>query len=135
MKQIYSKIKANKIIASIIKLKDIGDYRTDVSPESEYIQVSARSIEKGVKVPAHMHLPIERKTNITQETWIIISGKIELELFDLDNSFICKEIIEAGGSATLYRGGHSLKVIEEKTIMYEIKTGPYFGVESDKKLI
>tara|TARA_B110000483_G_C18188044_1_gene539747 strand:+ start:807 stop:1214 length:408 start_codon:yes stop_codon:yes gene_type:complete len=135
MKQIYSKIKKDKIIASIIKLKDIGDYRTDISPESEYIQVSARSIKKGINVPAHMHLPIDRETDITQETWIIISGKIEFELFDLDNSFICKGMIEAGGSVTLYRGGHSLKIIEENTIMYEIKTGPYFGIESDKKLL
>ena len=57
MKQIYSKTEVDKIIASIIKLKDIGGYRTDLSPESEYIQVCARSIEKGIKVPAHMHLP------------------------------------------------------------------------------
>lgn len=135
MKQIYSKVKKEKIIASIIKLKDIGEYRTDISPESEYIQVSARSIKKGIKVPAHIHLPIDRRTDITQETWIIISGKIEFELFDLDNSFICLGIIEAGDSLTLYRGGHSLKIIEENTIMYEIKNGPYFGIDSDKKLL
>jgi len=135
MKQIYSKVNTDKIIASIIKLENITDYRTDLSPENEYIQVSARSIKKGVKVPAHTHLPIDRHTNITQETWIIISGKIELELFDLDNSFICKKIIEAGGSVTLYRGGHSLKVKEQNTVMYEIKNGPYFGIEFDKKLI
>ena len=49
MKQIYSKVNTDKIIASIIKLENITDYRTDLSPENEYIQVSARSIKKGLK--------------------------------------------------------------------------------------
>lgn len=135
MKQIFSKIRKKEILASIIRLNEIGQYRTDISPENEFIQVSARLFNNKIKISAHKHLPIKRKSTITQETWIIISGKVYLELFDLDDKLIFQEFLNPGDSATLFRGGHSLKVEEENTIMYEIKNGPYFGVDSDKKLI
>jgi len=44
-------------------------------------------------------------------------------------------ILEDGDCLVLFRGGHSLEVLDKNTIMYEFKTGPYFGFEKDKETI
>jgi hypothetical protein len=133
MKKIYSKVNPDKLISSVVSIEDIGSYRTDISPESEFLQVSARSLNDKVFVKAHKHKPILRETTITQEAWIVHRGKIKAMIYDIDKTFIEEIIITDGGCIVLYNGGHSLTSLEENTIFYEIKTGPYFGYENDKE--
>jgi cupin fold WbuC family metalloprotein len=133
MKKIYSKVEPNKLISSVISLEDIMSYRTDVSPESEFLQVSARNLNNGVFVKAHKHKNIIRETNITQEAWIVHRGKIKAMIYDIDKNFLEEVTINDGGCIVLYNGGHSLTSMEENTIFYEIKNGPYFGYENDKE--
>ena len=38
----------------------------------------------------------------------------------------------SGDCIAIFNGGHSLKCLTDDTILYEIKTGPYFGAEKDK---
>ena len=135
MKQIYSKVSPNKLILSLIKFEDISEYRTDICPEQEYLQISGRKLKKGLKVAPHKHTPIERITYITQEAWIVLSGRIRGKFYDLDDSVLCEVEIEKGDVVVLFRGGHSLEVLEKNTIFYEFKTGPYLGVEADKENI
>ena len=39
-KQIYSKIYTDKLILSLLRYSDISEYRTDMCPDEEYLQVS-----------------------------------------------------------------------------------------------
>ena len=135
MKRIYSNIDSSKLILTILRFNNISKYRSDLSPDSEYLQVSGRKLEKGIKVAAHKHLPILRKTDITQEAWVILEGCVEGRFYDLDNSLLYTTKIKKGDVVVLYRGGHSLEVLSEDTIFYEFKTGPYFGYEADKENI
>ena len=77
MKNIYSKSNKEYLLASIINKSTITDYRQDLSPEDEFIQVSARKFDKLITVAPHKHLKIDRRSDITQETWIIIEGKVK----------------------------------------------------------
>lgn len=133
MNKIYSRVNSEKLICTIVSLDGITNYRTDMSPESEYLQVSARRLSENTHVKPHKHKPVERITQITQEAWFIHKGKIKAEIFDIDRTFIDEFIITDGGCIVLYNGGHSLTSLEENTIFYEIKTGPYFGYENDKE--
>ena len=133
MNKIYSRVNSEKLICTIVSLEEITNYRTDMSPESEYLQVSARRLSKNIHVKPHKHKPVERITQITQEAWFIHRGKIKAEIYDIDKTFVDEFIITDGGCIVLYNGGHSLTSIEENTIFYEIKTGPYFGYENDKE--
>jgi len=133
IEKIYSKIETNKLISSIISLEDIGCYRTDISPDNEFLQVSARNLKNITSVKAHKHKPIIRKTTITQEAWIVYKGKIKATIYDIDKTILKEIIIVDGGCIVLYNGGHSLTSLEENTIFYEIKTGPYYGYENDKE--
>ena len=133
MKKIFSNIDPKKLISTIISIEDINSYRTDVSPDSEFLQVSARRLDKDIFVKAHRHKYIVRETNITQEAWIVHRGKIKATIYDIDKKFLEEVIISDGGCIVLYNGGHSLTSMVENTIFYEIKNGPYFGYENDKE--
>ena len=65
----------------------------------------------------------------------MIFGKVKVYYYDLDKKLICTKIIKAGDiSVTLY-GGHNYKALSENTLVYEYKSGPYQGIENDKKFI
>ena len=133
MKKIYSKVDQDKLISSIISLEDIDDYRTDICPDTEFLQVSARSLKKDIHVKAHQHKPFVRETTITQEAWVVHRGKIKALVYDIDKTLLEEITINEGGCIVLFRGGHSLTSIVDDTIFYEIKSGPYRGYENDKE--
>ncbi len=135
MTKIFSKISPDVLIASHISGTQISDYRNDLSPADEFLQVSARNLKLGTKIKSHKHNPQERKTTLTQEAWIILSGKLKAVLYDLDDSFLTEIILESGGCIILFRGGHSLEVVADNTKFYEFKNGPYYGIEADKQSI
>jgi len=135
MERVYSKVNPDKLIISLLRYNDISEYRTDLCPDEEYLQISGRKIKSGTKVKAHKHLPIERKTDITQEAWIVFEGRIKGTFYDLDDSVLYETEIKKGDVIVLFRGGHSLEVLDEDTIFYEFKTGPYLGIEADKETI
>ena len=135
MERVYSKVNKDTLVLALMRYDEISEYRTDLSPDEEYLQISGRKLEKGLKVKAHKHTPIERKTDITQEAWIVFEGCIKGTFYDIDDSVLYETEIGKGDVIVLFRGGHSLEVLDEDTIFYEFKTGPYFGVEADKEAI
>ena len=123
--------KNNKINLGIIfRNKKITNRRNNLCNENEYLQVSTQKLNKNFEIKPHIHLKLNRKTTITQETWIIIKGEIEVKIYDIDKSYIKKLILKKGDLFILLRGGHSMKVLTNNTEFYEIKNGPYF---MDKK--
>ena len=135
MKRIYSKINPNKLILALMRYNDISECRYDLSPDEEYLQISGMKLKRGKKVKAHKHTPIERKTDITQEAWVVFDGCIRGIFYDLDDSVLYETDIKRGDVVVLFRGGHSLEVLDENTIFYEFKTGPYLGIKADKEAI
>lgn len=133
MKKIYSKIEPAKLICNFLKFSEITNKRCDISPEEEFIQVSGRILEKDFIVPAHKHNFQKRETNLTQETWIVIKGKLKAKFFDLDDKFLDEIIMNDGDCIAIFRGGHQLEVLDENTYFYEVKNGPYNGIQKDKK--
>ena len=114
--KVHSKIEPDTLIAIVNRFDDISEYRTDLSPPEEFLQGCARKISKSVQVPAHKHI-----------------GSVRVAYYDIDDSFLLETDLHEGDCAILYRGGHSLEVLEDNTIFYEFKTGPYFGVDADKE--
>jgi hypothetical protein len=48
---------------------------------------------------------------------------------------ITEEILEPGDISLTLHGGHNYVALEEDTLVYEFKTGPYLGQEKDKVFI
>ena len=131
-KKIYSKIEPDKILLSMIRLREINETRNDISPDEEFIQASGMILNSDFKVKAHKHKYQTRVTTLTQEAWVVIRGKIKAKFFDLDDKLIFETTLRDGDCVSIFRGGHSLEVIDNNTIFYEFKNGPYNGVTNDK---
>jgi cupin fold WbuC family metalloprotein len=132
MKKIYSKIDSNKLLHIIYRLSEDIEFRNNITPPEEYLQVAAIKMEKGKTFKAHKHIFQERVTDIAQESWVVIKGKVMAVLYDLDDKVIDTPILNEGDCSITFRGGHTYECLEDDTVVYEYKTGPYQGVEKDK---
>jgi len=135
MLNIYSKIDPEKIILTMIKKEDITSARKNLTPDEEFLQAGVKLTKAEDFFKPHKHLECNKKASMTQEAWVILDGKVKGTFYDLDDSLLCSIEMGSGDCAVIYRGGHSLRVLEDDTILYEFKNGPYFGTEKDKTFI
>ena len=134
--KIYSKVEQDKLLHVINRLSDITG-RNNIIPEDNFIQCSTLKMEKGKTFPPHKHITKDRHypKQIAQESWIVIKGSVKCKFYDIDNKIIAKPILKAGDASFTLYGGHTYEILEDDTIVYEFKTGPYKGVELDKNLL
>tara|TARA_B100001287_G_C22669354_1_gene524516 strand:- start:486 stop:911 length:426 start_codon:yes stop_codon:yes gene_type:complete len=133
MERFFSKVDKNIILYSLQRKNLIKNSRDDLSPDGECLQVSSKKLKAGQVFKPHRHLPISRNTLKTQETWIILDGEIRAVFYDIDNSVYREEILKSGDCVVCYNAGHGFEVIEDNTILYEVKNGPYYGLKKDKE--
>ena len=135
MEKIYSKID-NRLLHVINRLEDITG-RNDIIPENNFIQCATLKMEKGKTFDPHKHIVKNRHytEQIAQESWVIIRGSVKCTLYDIDDKIIAEPILKVGDASFTLYGGHTYTILEDNTIVYEYKTGPYEGQELDKKFI
>lgn len=133
--KIYSKKKPDLLLHIVNRCSDIIHQRKDLTPGNEYLQVACFKLDNGKTFRAHKHLTLHRHTKITQESWIVIKGKVKAILYDIDNTIIAEPILEAGDCSITFHGGHNYLCMEDDSIVYEYKTGPYMGQAQDKVFI
>ena len=133
MKKIISQVERGKLLHIINRFDDIQK-RTDVAPETEFLQLATLRMEKGKTFRPHKHIwkPCQNPQVIAQESWVVIQGSVKVFLYDLDDTLIGTEIISQGDCSMTFEGGHTYEILEDNTVVYEYKTGPYTGVENDK---
>ena len=84
----------------------------------------------GKAIAPHVHNPVVREVHYTQEVLVLRRGKLRVDFYADDRSYLGSHILEAGDVILLIKGGHGFEVLEEVE-MFEIKQGPYAG-EADK---
>ena len=135
MEYIYSKID-NRLLHVINRLEDITG-RNDIIPSNNFIQCATLKMEKGKTFDPHKHIVKNRHytEQIAQESWVIIRGSVKCTLYDIDDKIIAEPILKVGDASFTLYGGHTYTILEDNTLVYEYKTGPYEGQELDKKFI
>lgn len=131
MEKFYSRITPNILLHLVNRLDEIHK-RTDIAPVEEFLQLATLKMNKGQTFKAHKHITLLKETNIAQESWVVIKGSVKCIFYDLDNSIIAEPILYPGDCSMTFRGGHNYLILEDDTIVYEYKTGPYLGQELDK---
>jgi len=136
MEKIYSNIDTDKLLHVIVRISDFKN-RTEIIPENNFIQCAALKMPKDKTFPPHKHITKERhyKEQIAQESWVVISGRVRCILYDINDTVIATPILEAGDASFTLYGAHTYEILEEDTIVYEYKTGPYEGQKLDKEFI
>lgn len=97
----------------------------DFSQQLGYMNHSAGHI-----IPPHTHNILPREVTLTQEVLYIKKGKVRVDFYNQDQTYLESTIITRGDVILLAAGGHGFEMIEE-TEMIEIKQGPYLE-EQDK---
>ena len=136
MIEYYSKIEPNKLLHVVVRKEDLKPGRKDIIPEEHFIQCSHLNMEKGKTFRPHKHIFKNRTRDvIAQESWIVILGKVKCIFYDLDDTILVEPILNPGDASFTLEGGHNYEILEDNTLVYEYKTGPYEGQALDKTFI
>lgn len=112
------------------------DFRAGLSfftDPTDFIQVGSWRYAAGKELPAHNHQWVQRSSDRTQEVVAVLQGRLRVRLYGEDDVF--REALEAerGEVVILFSGGHGYDILEEDTIVLEVKNGPYPGAEADRR--
>jgi mannose-6-phosphate isomerase-like protein (cupin superfamily) len=97
----------------------------DLSQQLAYMHHPA-----GKTIDPHVHNPVSRHVQYTQEVLFIKKGKLRVDFYDDKQNYLESRVLKEGDVILLATGGHGFEVIEEIE-MIEVKQGPYTG-EMDK---
>jgi hypothetical protein len=136
MEYFFSKKDPNKLLHIVNRLSEIDD-RKDIVPADNFIQCASIKLMKGKTFPAHKHITKERHypQQIAQESWLVIKGSVKCFFYDIDDKILETTILYPGDASFTLFGGHTYEILENDTIVYEYKTGPYEGQILDKIFI
>ncbi len=136
MEKIYSKTQPDTLLHVIVRKEDLTPGRIEVVPEQHFIQCALLNMEKGKTFKPHKHIWKSRnRMVIAQESWIVIQGSVKCTFFDLDDKIIAEPILYPGDASFTLEGGHTYTILENDTLVYEYKTGPYEGQALDKTFL
>jgi len=120
----------NKILGIIIR----ADYEKEgiafFTPDTFSQQLGYMKRPKDYVIPPHVHNPVERKVELTQEVLFIKSGKVRVDFYGDARNYLESRVLHKGDVILLAHGGHGFKMLEPSE-MIEVKQGPYCG-EMDK---
>lgn len=130
--KIFSAADPSALLHVIFSIGNLQAPREDLSPDDQFLQISAMRLGVGKGVEPHKHLENRRTSDITQESIIVISGEVEASYFDVDGQPLQSRVLRAGDCTVTFRGGHSFKSLSDETRVYEVKNGPYLGHAKDR---
>lgn len=120
----------NVVIALIIRNDYYADGIVFITPKEFSQQLGYMNHPAGYKVQPHVHNPVSRVVTNTQEVLFIRKGRVKVDFYTSDQSYLDSRELSTGDVILLAGGGHGITMLEP-TEMIEVKTGPYVG-ELDK---
>jgi hypothetical protein len=123
-----------KIIAIVVKRDFEKDGVNFISKEDFPLQLGISSYKKGNTIKAHFHIEKEIRINKIQEVVHIKSGRTRVNLYDLNGKKFKSVELSEGDTIFFVDGGHGFEMLEDTKII-EVKQGPYFGKDKDKRMI
>ena len=95
-----------------------------VTPDTFSLQMGMIVYGKGQAITPHMHLPITRTVQGTNEVVMVRSGDCEVDIYDDQRVHIASRRLTEGDVILLLGGGHGFRMNED-TVLFEVKQGPY----------
>tara|TARA_R110000824_G_scaffold127917_1_gene288573 strand:- start:3636 stop:4064 length:429 start_codon:yes stop_codon:yes gene_type:complete len=141
--KIYSQTQPSTLLHLVQRLKDIKDLdmceglgRANIVPDNQFLQLAVLKLadQRSFKPHRHIYKKGEEEV-IAQESWVVIEGSVKVFFYDLDNTLLQTTVLYPGDASMTFQGGHNYEAQEKNTIVYEYKTGPYYGIEHDKEFI
>ena len=100
------------------------------TPNTYSQQIGYMNRPKGYVIEPHIHNSVPRQVQFTKEVLFIKSGKVRVDFYDDEQTYLESRILHAGDVILLAFGGHGFEMLEASEII-EVKQGPYAG-DADK---
>lgn len=101
------------------------------SSDDMSLQLGILKHKQGANVKPHIHRPTKKIINNVQEVLHVEYGVVECNFYNDEGKKVKSTILNEGDTILLINGGHGFNILENSKI-FEIKQGPYTGVEDDK---
>ncbi len=113
------------ILAEIIYKKKLENGVHFYTSADSLFQIGKLVHPKGHKIKAHKHNPAKIQTNEPlQEVLYVEEGKVKVTFYSTKGQEVFFRILTQGDIILLMNGGHGFEILE-KTVMLEVKQGPY----------
>jgi hypothetical protein len=120
----------NLLLSVIIRSEYHKEGISFFTPDNFSQQLGYMNRPHGYIIPPHVHNMVLRDVSVTQEVLYIKSGKVRVDFYDNEKTYLQSSILLKGDVILLANGGHGFEMLEASE-MIEIKQGPYCG-EQDK---
>ena len=120
-------------MASVFSVADAKGGLTFFTDESDFLQVGSWNYQQGKRLLAHNHNIVERTVNRTQEFIIVTQGSLKASVYDENDQLLEEVTLEQGGCMICHAGGHGYDILDDDTVVMEIKNGPYVGADRDRR--
>ena len=100
------------------------------TPSTYSQQIGYMNRPKGYVISPHVHNPVLREVEYTKEVLVIKSGRLRVDFYSEEQTYLESTILEKGDVILLTHGGHGFEMLEATEII-EVKQGPYAG-DQDK---
>jgi mannose-6-phosphate isomerase-like protein (cupin superfamily) len=125
------KVVSNEDVLAIIVRAEFNKAGVEfVTPNDYSQQLAFMRHPAGKVIEPHVHNAVKREVHYTKEVLVIRKGKLRVDFYLENQSYLESRVLSAGDVILLVSGGHGFEVLEEIE-MFEIKQGPYTG-EMDK---
>lgn len=124
----------NQLYAFVCSLNDVNKGLEFLSDDSDFIQLGTWNYEKNFSTVPHYHLEHDKPSNLTQEVVLVHKGSVKCRLFTKEGNYVDEVDINEGELIVQIYGVHEY-IMNEDSIVLEIKNGPYYGPEIDRKRI
>jgi len=123
-------VNGSEEIALIIRRSFCREGVEFFTPGTYSQQVGYMNRPAGYVIPPHVHNPVPRDVQYTNETLFVKSGRLRVDFYSEAQEYLESTILETGDVILLASGGHGFEMLEPTEII-EVKQGPYAG-DQDK---
>jgi hypothetical protein len=121
---------AGQLLAIILASRYHSEEIKFFTPDNFSQQLGYMNRPAGYQIPPHVHNPVKRAVEFTQEVLFIKTGKLRVDFYSDKQVYLESRVLQAGDVVLLAFGGHGFEILEQCEII-EVKQGPYAG-EGDK---
>jgi mannose-6-phosphate isomerase-like protein (cupin superfamily) len=100
------------------------------TPDDYSQQLAYMNRPKGYVIQPHVHNSVPRQVQFTKEVLFIKSGRVRVDFYSEEQTYLESRILNTGDVILLAFGGHGFEMLEASEVI-EVKQGPYAG-DADK---
>ena len=118
----------NNVLAYLVHNNENPEKTTFITTPDLNFQAGFVIYPDGSEIPRHSHHPVHRIIQGTSEVIFVRDGSCTVDIYNNNKELIASRPMEKGDIVMFFSGGHGFR-ITKKTVLFEIKQGPYPGTD------